>query len=439
VTRVPTWLDALAGTTFLILGVAAAKRSHRFAVLAVLAGGGWFAGDVAAALLLVHRPLMLHTAVSYPDGRVRDRFAVVVLAVSWFGALVQPIGGNAVFMLVLAVLLSIAAVRLRRHAPLGRRAFASTASRAVCALALSLAVPAAGRLWVPRAVADDRGLVIYTGLVTLAGVVLLVGVLFRAAGTEQDAVIELSEATPGATLAALRAQLADGSSSPALSAAAGLLEANVKLQSTLSRSVEEVRESRRRIIEAAVGERQRLEAILSTGAMRYLDELSTTLRALHDKADEPTRGLVAAGLAEVARSRDDLEQLARGLHPRVLAEQGLSPALADLAARSPLPVCVRAPAGRYPESVETAIWYACAEAVANLVKHARAGRATVEVTEGSGELVADIRDDGVGGARITPGGGLAGLSDRVGAVDGSVAVLPVAGGGTRVQIRVPLR
>jgi hypothetical protein len=435
------WFDPVAGTTFLVLGVAAANRSRRFAALAVLAGVGWYAGDVVAALLLVHRPLMLHAAAGYPDGRVRDRFAVAVLAVSWFGALVAPVGRSAIFMLALGALSLIAAGRLRWFAPLGRRAVAVTASQAVCALALSLALPAAGRLWAPRAVAGEGGLVIYTGLVVVAGLVLLTGVGLRTEGGDTDAVIELSEATPSATLAALRVELADGtdrSSRPALAAAVALLEANGALQATLSRSVDEVRSSRRRLVEAAVVERQRLEAILSGGALCYLDELSMMLHALHDAADDTTRGLVAAGLEEVSRSRDDLEQLARGLHPRVLAEQGLSEALADLAARCPVPVDVRAPARRYAESVESAVWYACAEAVANLVKHAHAERASVEVTEAPGELVADIYDDGVGGARVTPGGGLAGLSDRLGAVEGTVAVLPVTGGGTRVRIRVPV-
>jgi hypothetical protein len=439
---VPPWLDLLAGASFLVLGVAAASRSRRFAVLAVLAGAGWFAGNGITALLLVHRPLMLHTAVSYPDGRVRDRFAVAVVAVAWLGALDVPVGRSAIFMLVLGALSLIEAGRLRWRTPLGRRAVAVTASQAVCALALSLVLPAAGRLWAPRAAEGGRGLVVYTGLVIVAGLVLLIGVVLRTEGGDTDAVIELSEATPSETLAALRAELADGtdrSPGPALLAAAELLEANAALQATLSQSVEDVRASRRRLVEAAVVERQRLEAVLSAGALCYLDELSTTLYALHETADDTTRGLVAAGLAEVGGSRDDLEQLARGLHPRVLAEQGLSEALADLAARCPVPVGVRAPASRYPESVESAVWYACAEAVANLVKHSGAGRASVEVIERDGELVADIRDDGVGGARVTAGGGLAGLSDRLEAVEGSVTVLAVAGGGTRVQIRVPVQ
>jgi len=199
-----------------------------------------------------------------------------------------------------------------------------------------------------------------------------------------------------------------------------------------------VRESRGRIVAAAVAERQRLETILSCGAMRHLDELAVTLGTLHGLSKDGTQDLLTAALDEVCHSRDDLEQLARGLHPRMLAEHGLGPALDDLAARCPMPISVRVSQQRHPEPVESAVWYACAEAVANVVKHSEARRATVEVSENADWLVAEICDDGVGGAAAAPGGGLAGLADRLGTVDGRIEVLPGAGGGTRVLIKVPL-
>lgn len=435
------WLDVLAGATFFVLGVASATTSRRFAVLATLAAVGWFAGDLVPELLLIHRPLLLQVAFSYPEGRIRSRLAAGVLAASWFGTVIQPVGRDASFMIALGALTLFQAGRSQRRPPLRDRAFAATAAQAACALGLSFAVPAAGRLWVTGAFVGDVGLAVYTGLVVVAGLVLLTGVVVRAHGADTDVLIELSEATPDETLAALRAELAGGrdpTARPALRAATELLEANAELQSALLRRVQEVRESRRRIVAATMVERQRLETILSGGAMRYLDELAVTLGGLQGAVDEQTRELIAAAVEQVAHSRDDLEQLAHGLHPRVLAEQGLGPALADLAARSSVPITVRLPEHRYPESVESAVWYACAEAVANVVKHAQAHRATVEVTENTDELIADICDNGVGGAVLTPGGGLAGLSDRLGTVEGTVAVLPATGGGTQVRIRVPV-
>jgi signal transduction histidine kinase len=140
----------------------------------------------------------------------------------------------------------------------------------------------------------------------------------------------------------------------------------------------------------------------------------------------------------VALTRDDLEQLARGLHPRVLVEEGLAAALGDLSQRSPVPVEVTASVGRFPERIETTLWYACAEAVANTWKHARATAVSVDIAELGGVLVATIRDNGVGGARMSPGGGLSGLADRLSTVNGE---LELASGesGTAVSIRVPCR
>jgi signal transduction histidine kinase len=218
-----------------------------------------------------------------------------------------------------------------------------------------------------------------------------------------------------------------------------LLESNAALQAELAERLDEVRASRRRLVEAAVMERERLERVLADGAFRYLDELTNTLQALGENGDGAARDLVAACLDEVARTRADLDQLARGLHPRVLVDRGLTAALADLAASCPIPVDVRTPPDRFPAAIETAVWYACAEALANVVKHAQAEMAVVDVQVESDELIASICDDGSGGARTTPGGGLAGLADRLAAVDGRLVVESRVGGGTRLRIGVRLQ
>jgi signal transduction histidine kinase len=438
-----SWLDLVAGLSFLGLAAATARTSRHMAVVSALAGVAWFLADVTPVALLIHRPLQLHAAQGFPDGRVRGRFAGVLLAASWAGALIQPLGRDAAFMLSLGSLIFVQSIRLRGQVRPGRRTEAATASRAVAVVALGLMLPSAGRLWAPtRIMGHGRGLAVYSALMALTALTLLTGVVARAATGRADEVIELSEITPSLTLRALRAELAaqDRSASiEPLRAAVQLLEANAELQATLTRNADEVRDSRRRLVDAAIAERKRIEDILAAGARTYLDELSWTLRTLHDGVDEATKTLIRTGLDEVEHSRDELEQLARGLHPRALVQHGLRAALTDLAERCPVPLTVHAPAARYREAIETALWYACTEALANIVKHAGATRATIELRSTAGGLVADIRDDGLGGATVTPGGGLAGLVDRLTAVDGVVSVEPNVGGGTHIEIRLPLQ
>jgi signal transduction histidine kinase len=189
-------------------------------------------------------------------------------------------------------------------------------------------------------------------------------------------------------------------------------------------------------VQAAVDERRRLERVLADGAQHYLDELEDCLEDTEGHAQGAPE--LTTCLEEVSHTRDDLAQLGRGLHPRALAELGLAGALEELGRRSPVPVEVHAPIGRFAEPTETTIWYACAEALANVVKHARASRAVVRVTESPDALRASIRDDGVGGASLSSGGGLAGLADRLSVVDGRLTLASSAAG-TEVRVEVPLR
>jgi len=437
------WLDAVAGVSWLAVAGAGWRSSRRYAVLAALAAAGWFAGDLDPRLLLIHRPLMLYTALAYPDGRVLGRYPRLLLVASWAAALVPALGSRPGLALVLAGLFAVEGRRRWARPVWGRRVASLTSSQAVAVLALSLAVPAVVRLgWWPGTVGADVLLAVYTGLVLVAGAVLLTGLVLYPLSGETDAVIELSDATPGETLAALRREASARtrqSDRAVLKAAVALLESNAALHTDLRNKVEEVRASRRRLVETAENERRRLERIVAEGALAYLDELTGVLSGLNDGGDGTIRELTAACLDEVAHIREELDQLGRGLHPRTLAEHGLAAALTELAARSPVPIAVSAPEGRFAVPTETALWYACTEALTNLTKHARATRAAVDIGVGPQELVATVRDDGVGGARIVPGGGLAGLVDRLAAVGGAVAVQPASGGGTEVRIRVPLR
>jgi signal transduction histidine kinase len=143
---------------------------------------------------------------------------------------------------------------------------------------------------------------------------------------------------------------------------------------------------------------------------------------------------------KLATALAELRELARGIHPAILSDRGLEPALDALATRvTGVPVvCVVDLPERPPAPVEAAAYFVAAEALTNVLKYARADRATVRAFVASGELVVEIEDDGVGGADADRGSGLRGLDDRVGALDGTVTVISAAGAGTLVRARIPL-
>jgi signal transduction histidine kinase len=141
---------------------------------------------------------------------------------------------------------------------------------------------------------------------------------------------------------------------------------------------------------------------------------------------------------ELAAARDELRELARGIHPRVLTEHGLGPALAALAERSPVPATVAAPGDRLPAAVEAAAYFVCSEALANVAKYAQASRVRCELLVAGGRLTLTVTDDGVGGADPDRGSGLRGLADRVDALGGRLTVSSPAGEGTTVTADLPL-
>jgi signal transduction histidine kinase len=154
-----------------------------------------------------------------------------------------------------------------------------------------------------------------------------------------------------------------------------------------------------------------------------------------NEADE----LLASANAELAVALEELRELARGIHPAVLTERGLGPALTSLADRTPLPVELEVePDERLPGQVEAAAYYVVSEALANVAKYARASAVAVKVGQENGRVVIEVVDDGVGGADPELGTGLRGLVDRVEALDGRLAITSPAGEGTRIRAEVPL-
>ena len=166
---------------------------------------------------------------------------------------------------------------------------------------------------------------------------------------------------------------------------------------------------------------------LLLGQLRKRVEGDADAAALLDRAQD-----------ELATSLAELRELARGIHPAVLTERGLEPAIAALAARSPVPVTVRADSGeRLPGPVEIAAYFVVSEALANVAKYARASEAAVAVWREDGHVAVEVADDGVGGADAARGSGLRGLADRVAALEGTLRLDSPPGGGTRVRVEIP--
>jgi signal transduction histidine kinase len=222
----------------------------------------------------------------------------------------------------------------------------------------------------------------------------------------------------------------------------GLLRSHVShLDAELQERMEELRASRARLVTAGDAARRRLERDLHDGAQARLVALALLLRTARMRAPEDGElaSLLDRAQEELQLSLGELRELARGIHPAVLTERGLEPALNSLVARAPVPVTVEAHgAERLPGPVESAAYFVVSEALANVAKYAHATHATVTLERFNGHVTIEVADDGVGGADVGKGSGLRGLEDRVAALDGVLTVESPAGGGTRIRAVIPV-
>jgi signal transduction histidine kinase len=227
----------------------------------------------------------------------------------------------------------------------------------------------------------------------------------------------------------------------------------------LGENREQLAASRSRIVAAADRERRRIERDLHDGTQQRLVSLMLDLRDAATAADNATapdnattpdnpaaaddaarlRARLDRVVEGLAATLDELRETSRGIHPAVLSEGGLPPALRALARRSAVPVELTVELScRLPERVEVAAYYVVSEALANAAKHARASATQVGARTVDGSLLLCVRDDGVGGARVGAGSGLTGLADRVAALGGRIAVTSRPGQGTAVEVDLPV-
>jgi signal transduction histidine kinase len=229
----------------------------------------------------------------------------------------------------------------------------------------------------------------------------------------------------------------------AVTAAVRLEADNRQLTGEVERQLTELRASRARIVRATDVERRRVERDLHDGAQQRLVTLSMELGRIRTAAaqsgDPAMQDALAALSTDLEAAIEELRELARGILPPILTDAGLGPAVESLALRASLPVDAEVSLPhRLPAAVESTLYFVIAEGLANVTRYANASRATIRVGELDGAAWAEIRDDGIGGADARRGSGLQGLTDRVGALGGTLRVESVPGRGTSLRAELPV-
>ncbi len=234
---------------------------------------------------------------------------------------------------------------------------------------------------------------------------------------------------------------------PGIARAGALAAANARLQAELRRQVSDVRASRRRALDTEQAERLRLRERLADALLPALADIESGLERLDGSGAPTDVGPATPGapdpsaiITSVRELRQAVDAVTEGLHPAIAGERALDGAVRRAVARSPVATTVTMAGLEQPldPDVAATAWYVCSEALANVAKHARASRASVQITRRDGRLVVKVEDDGVGGADPAAGTGLRGLRDRLDAMGGALRIERATGGGTRVLADLPL-
>jgi signal transduction histidine kinase len=452
-------------------------------------------GWLSAHALYLYRGPLVHLVLTYPRGRPVRRLDRVAVAAGYAAAVITPAWGSETATVVLACVLVAVAVRGYVCAAGRERRMRLAALEATTLLAAVLAAVALVRLAAPGQAANAATLHAYQVALCGLSVGLLVGLLRGSWERAEvaDLVVELGETRSGTLRDELARALGDPSlqvgywvSQPAgfvdsggrqvrvpdpgsgrsmtmverdgqplavlvhdpvvlgdpglveaVSSAARLAAANVRLQAEVRARLAEIGASRRRILAAGDEERGRLERRLREGALRRLGEVAETLRRARRPAAGGADERLARAEIQLARTQEELRRLARGIHPRELSERGLAAALASLARDVPLPVKLAVSAADESPGAAACAYFVCAEALANVAKYAAASKVAVSVRSDPGGTTVEVEDDGAGGADPGRGTGLRGLADRVETLGGTLTVDSPPGRGTRLVAVIP--
>jgi signal transduction histidine kinase len=215
-----------------------------------------------------------------------------------------------------------------------------------------------------------------------------------------------------------------------------------RLHRDLNAKIDQLHASRQRLVEASEAERRRLERNLHDGAQQRLVVALLGVRTVEQRLanDEVLAAIARGAREELEAAIEDLRELARGLHPPLLAREGLAAAVRAGADRASLPIELDVQLdAKLPDALEAAAYYVCAEAVTNAVKHAQATQVWMRIAQENSALTVEVRDDGVGGAQLdSDGTGLEGMRDRVDALDGTLTIDSPPGEGTRLVAVFPV-
>lgn len=484
--------DLAVGVCFLGCGVVTWRSSRGAGTLFGATAAAWFLGTLWQPAVVLHRGPLAHLLFSYPGWRPRRRAEWAAVTIGYLAASAPAVWATAggTLLLCVAGVCALGARALAAHGLTRRTRVVALRWGAVVAAALGGGVVVRDGPWVEMP--DVGVLIVYQGSLVAASIALVA----QLRGTREhvaDVVVELGEQRSVDVRDALALALGDSSLQlgywvpatgryedrtgaevriPApgtgrvathvntgtgthvrlvhdgqalrdhavhqgVSTAVELAAANAELHQQLRARLDDVAASRRRLVTAADDEARRLQVRLSGGARQRLERLQSALAALPPPG--APQATVDLGLVteHLQRTVADLDALAAGMHPPDL-EEGLAGALEHLAARFPLPVRVRVMvADALPPEVQVAAYFVCAEALANVVKHARASMASVDVTEDDSAVTVAVWDDGCGGADLAAGRGLQGLADRAEALDGRLTVTSPPAGGTRLVAVLP--
>jgi signal transduction histidine kinase len=456
-----------------------------------------FVSWVAARGIYWHRGPLFHLILAYPSGRVSSGLSRVAVGVGYAAAVVTPVWDSAVATFLLSVLLIAISAREYMQA-VGRHRRARLLSVwASAGLGLVLVGGAAARLALPAGEVTTPALFAYELMLLIIAGGLFAGLVSASweGADVTDLVVELGTPRSGTLRGALSRALGDPSleigywladadsfvdsegrilSLPdpaskrsvtlierddhpvavilhdpavlddpglreAVTSAAQLAASNARLQAEVRARLEELSASRRRILDARDEERRRLERRLLEGAQHRLEKLAETLRRGRLSASgAQTSEQILRAEDQLMQTVDELRRLGQGLHPRILSEHGLKSALSSLVEGFSVPVEINVAATRISPPIEVAVYFMCAEALANVAKHASASTVTVSVTADNAGVAVVVEDDGVGGADLARGSGLRGLADRIGTLGGTLRVESVHGRGTRLAAEIPL-
>lgn len=424
-TTVALVLDALVTSSYLGAGALSAlkREGRRMGALLAWIGVCWWLGGPLIGAPLLYWGALVHAAAAAPRGRLGSAHRTVAVSLGYLaaaGAGRIPVLASAAVLVSLGVLVAVSGPGPRRALSLG--------------VAALLGASAAAH-WFTPATADPTLLILLETVLCVFAAAFVVSGETGARPELVDLIVKFGTEDPLDRLGRLGPT--EQAAREARTAATRLVGANHSLSESLRGRIAELEASRLRLLTVEDQERARLEGQLQQGPVARLDHVWARLTtAASDRPEARQRLDRSRGL--VATAREDLLRIGGGLFPAAVADGSIESAIDAVAAHSPVPVSIDLQTDRLSPDIAATVYYVCAEAVANAVKHSGASRIWVTVlSRAEGLVEVEISDDGIGGADPSKGSGLLGLIDRAEVVGGTCAVTSRPGRATVIVAQIP--